>query len=80
VLADRHFHRAVATFSANQPCLDTLNHVWDRTILAIVHSVAGSERVALASHEHRGLLAAIAAGDEDEASAVARRHVLAAIP
>jgi DNA-binding GntR family transcriptional regulator len=79
VLADRHFHRAIAALGANQPCRDALNHVWDRLVLATVHAVAGSEQLAVVDREHRELLGAIAAGDEDEASALARRHVLAAL-
>jgi DNA-binding GntR family transcriptional regulator len=77
ILADRHFHRAIAALGANQPCRDALDHVWDRIVMATVHSVWRSGRVAVADHEHRELLDAIAAGDEDQASAIARRHVLA---
>lgn len=69
VAADRNFHRAVAALGGNRLCRDALNHVWDRLVLA--------EHVPTGHHEHRGIAAAIVAGDEDEASAVARRHVLA---
>jgi DNA-binding GntR family transcriptional regulator len=79
VLADRHFHRAIATLGANQPCRDALNHVWDRLVIAAVHCVAGAERVALVERDHHELLGAICAGDEIEACAIARRHALAAL-
>ena len=66
--ADRNFHRAVAAAGGNRLCRDTLNHVWDRLVLA--------GHVPAVPAEHRELVAAIAAGDEEEASAVARRHVV----
>jgi DNA-binding GntR family transcriptional regulator len=79
VLADRHFHRAVGALAANGPCHEALNRVWDRIMVAASASSAPPHRAGPRDHEHRGLLAAIAAGAEDEASALARRHVLATL-
>ena len=79
VLADRHFHRAVGALAANGPCHEALNRVWDRIVVAASASSAPPRRAARRDHEHRGLLAAIVAGAEDEASALARRHVLATL-
>lgn len=70
--ADRNLHRAVAALGGNRLCRDALNHVWDRLVLA--------EHVPTGHHEHRELTAAILAGDEGEATAIARRHVLSAAP
>jgi DNA-binding GntR family transcriptional regulator len=75
VLADRAFHRAVSALGANRPAHDALNHAWDRLVLAAVH---GRWSPRGADAEHRDLLAAILAGDEEHAAAEARRHVLAA--
>jgi DNA-binding GntR family transcriptional regulator len=79
VLADRHFHRAVGALAANGPCHEALNRVWDRIVVAASASSAPARRTTPRDHEHRGLVAAIAAGAEDEASALARRHVLATL-
>jgi DNA-binding GntR family transcriptional regulator len=74
VLADAHFHRGIAALHGNQPCRDALDRVWDRIVLAAAHRV-GSARVAV--EEHREILAAVTAGDETAATALARRHALA---
>jgi DNA-binding GntR family transcriptional regulator len=79
VLADRDFHCAVAELGGNELCRETLNRIWDRIVIAAAHSVADSDRAPHRDGEHRTLLAAVVAGDEDEASAIARRHVLAAV-
>ena len=79
VLGDRHFHRAIATLGGNGPSRDALNHLWDRVVLAAAHDVPGAAPGPAAAAEHRALVEAIAAADEDEAAALARRHVLAAL-
>ena len=79
VLADRDFHRAVVDLGGNQLCRDTLNHIWDRIVIAAAHSVPGSVRLTERDGDHRELLAAIVAGDDLAASAIARRHALAAV-
>jgi DNA-binding FadR family transcriptional regulator len=79
LLADRNLHRAIVALGGNQPCRDALNHVWDRLLVASAHGALPVHEGAAADREHRELLAAVAAGDEGEASAVARRHALAAL-
>jgi DNA-binding GntR family transcriptional regulator len=74
VMADRNFHRAVDALGANRPGQRALAAIWDRLILARVHRIAGAPR---ASAEHGPLLDAIAAGDDERAEEIARRHVLA---
>ncbi len=75
LLADRHLHRAIAALGAGRPCRDALDHVWDRLFIATANSVVAPEAVPVSGHEHFALLAAIGSGDEDDASAIARRHV-----
>lgn len=77
VFADRSFHRAVDALAANRPCHDALDRLWDRIIVAAVQSGARPEGSGLVVREHHELLVAIAAGDEEGAPVVARRHVLA---
>ncbi len=79
LLADRHFHRAVTALGAGRPCRDALDHAWDRLFVATANSVVAPEAIAVLGHEHVALLAAIQAGDEDDASQIARRHVLRAL-
>ncbi len=79
VLADRTFHRAVDALAGNGPSHEALSRIWDRIVVATAQRAPHPLRAAAAGHEHRGLLAAIAAGDGEEASALARRHVLAAL-
>jgi DNA-binding GntR family transcriptional regulator len=79
VLADRAFHRAVAALAGNAACREALDRVWDRLVVASLGSVVAQPRAGVADREHRELLAAVAAGDAEQASAVARRHVLAAL-
>ena len=67
LVADRHFHRAIAALSGNQPLRDALNHVWDRLV------IAGRETGS--PEEHRELAAAIASGDEDRAAGEMHRHL-----
>jgi len=74
VLADAHFHRAIAALHANQPCRDALDRVWDRIVLAAAHRVSAT-RAGTAGH--RQILAAVTAGDQATASALARDHALA---
>lgn len=71
--ADRQVHRALAALGANRLCQDALRPVWDRIVLAGAHGLAAARP----APGHRELLAAIAAGDEEEASTLARRHALA---
>ena len=82
LVADRHLHRAVDALAGNEPCHDALTRIWDRLLVAgaQVPAAFGPARGASADREHRELLAAIAAGDEAEAAATARRHVLAELP
>jgi DNA-binding FadR family transcriptional regulator len=75
-MADRNFHRAVDALGANRPAQRALAAIWDRLILAEVHRIAGTPP---ANADHEPLLDAIAAGDEAEAAAAARRHVLAGV-
>ena len=77
ILADRHFHRALAALGANRLARDTLEHVWDRLVLASAHAVPGARRIAQAGADHGRLVAAILDGDEEEAARVARSHALA---
>lgn len=77
VIADRNFHRAVVVLASNDPCHDALDRLWDRIIVAAPHSPARPR--ALVDREHRELLSAIAAGDAEGATAIARRHVLATL-
>ncbi len=79
LVADRTFHRAVDALAANVPCREALTRLWDRIIVATLEYGAPPQHAGRVDREHRGLLAAIAAGDPDEASAVARRHVLASL-
>lgn len=79
VLADRNFHRAVGALAANGACRDALDRIWDQIVVARSQSVARQQRVELVDGEHRDLLDAIATGDQDEASTLARRHVLATL-
>lgn len=76
VLADRTLHLAVAALSDNRVCHAALDHLWDRIVIANLRCAAWPPRSAQAG-EHRLLVAAVAGGDEDGASAIARRHVLA---
>jgi DNA-binding GntR family transcriptional regulator len=76
VLADAHFHRAVARLHGNEPCRDALGRLWDRIVLAAAH-LAGDGGAD--PREHREIVAAIADGDEAAAAAVAERHALAAV-
>jgi DNA-binding GntR family transcriptional regulator len=78
VLTDRHFHRALDALAANEPCHDALVRIWDRIVVATLQTAAGARPPASADQDHRELLAAITAGDAGEASAIARRHALAA--
>lgn len=73
--ADRRFHRAVDVLSGNRACQDALDRLWDRLVVATLRAPAGH-----ADADHRELVAAIAAGDAEEASAIARRHVLTTTP
>lgn len=76
VLADAHFHRAVAGLHGNGPCRDALGRAWDRIVLAAAHRVGGT---APDPAEHREILAAIHDGDESAAAALAERDALAAV-
>jgi DNA-binding GntR family transcriptional regulator len=75
VLADRNFHRALDALAANDPCHDALVRIWDRIVVATLQTA--TRPPAAAGRDHRRLLGALAAGDADEASAIARRHALA---
>jgi DNA-binding GntR family transcriptional regulator len=79
LVADRHFHRAVAVLGGNQPSRDALNRVWDRMAMAAANGVPGAQRLTAAEGDHHELVAAIAAGDDAAASAIAARHALAAL-
>ncbi len=76
VLADRTFHRALDALAANGPCREALTRIWDRIVVAALQPEAPPHRAARPDDGHRTLLAAVAAGDEHEAAAVARRHAL----
>jgi DNA-binding GntR family transcriptional regulator len=69
VVADRHFHRAVDALGGNHQAREALNRVWDRIVLATIHAGDGFD-----GPGHGELLAAILAGDAEEAAARARRH------
>jgi DNA-binding GntR family transcriptional regulator len=75
LLADRAFHRALDALAANRPAHHALARLWDRLLVAAPDLPVTAQ----AAREHHELLAAIAAGDEDEATALARRHVLATL-
>ncbi len=77
--ADRHVHRAVTALGGCSPCSGPLEHVWDRIVMATADGVAEPARIIAAGRDHDALLAAIAAGDAEDASAIARRHALAAL-
>lgn len=79
VLADRTFHRALDALAANGPCREALTRIWDRLVVAAAQPDVPPRRAGAGRDDHRALLAAIAAGDEHEASAMARRHVLATL-
>jgi DNA-binding GntR family transcriptional regulator len=79
VLADRNLHRALDALAGNDPCHDALLRIWDRIVVATLQSAASARPPASADREHRRLLAALAAGDASEASAIARHHALAAL-
>jgi DNA-binding GntR family transcriptional regulator len=72
LLADRAFHRGIDALAGNALCRDALNRVWDRLLVAAAPVAGGPPE------DHREILAAIVAGDAQEASALARRHVVAA--
>jgi DNA-binding GntR family transcriptional regulator len=78
-LADRTFHRAVDALAANGPCREALTRLWDRILVAAAQPAGGPAHRGGADQDHRGLLAAIAAGDGEAASSLARRHVLATV-
>jgi len=78
VLADAHFHRGIAALHGNDPCRDALSRVWDRIVLASAH-LTGTSRLTAGAGEHREIVAAVARGDEAEATALARRHALAVV-
>jgi DNA-binding GntR family transcriptional regulator len=77
-LADRTFHRAVDALAANGPCREALTRLWDRILVAAAQP-GGAPAHRGAGRDHHGLLTAIAAGDDEAASALARRHVLATL-
>lgn len=79
LLADRHLHRSLAGLSRNSACEEALTRVWDRIFVAAVHDVPGSAAIAARPSAHRPLLSAIASGEAEAASALAREHVLAAL-
>ena len=79
ILADRHFHRALAALGANRLCRDTLEHVWDRLVLASAHAVPAARRIAQPGPDHPDLVAAILDGDAGETAGIARRHALAPV-
>jgi DNA-binding GntR family transcriptional regulator len=78
-LADRTFHRAVDALAANGPCREALTRLWDRILVAAAQPDGGPAPRGGADHDHRGLLGPSPAGDGEAASALARRHVLAAV-
>lgn len=77
LFADRTFHLAVSALAGNRPCHATLDHLWDRILVARLQSRPSHPRPASASRDHHELIASIAGGDGDEASETARRHALA---
>ena len=79
VLADRNFHRALDALAANEPCHDALVRIWDRIVVATLQTATSARPPASADRDHRQLLAALAAGDVNDASAIARRHATAAL-
>ena len=77
VLADRNLHLALDAVAANEPCHGALVRIWDRIVVATLQTAARARPSASADRDHRQILAALAAGDANEASTHARRHVLA---
>ena len=74
VFADRTLHLALDGLAANRPGHVALDHLWDRVVVGSIRWRPPSS--ALATRDHRALLAAIAEGDAEEAAALARRHAL----
>ena len=78
MLADAHFHRAIAALHGNDPCRDALDRVWDRIVLASAH-LSAPPRPPAAARAPRDPRRRRPAGDEAAATALAHRHALAAV-
>ena len=76
VIADRNFHRAVDSLGANATAQRALAAIWDRLVLAEVHGIWSAPPV---TAPHGPLLAAVAAGNDNEAAELAREHVSAGL-
>lgn len=77
VFADRTLHLSLAALADNGPAYVSLDHLWDRIVVAQLQSAAWRSPGGSAEREHHELVAAIFDGDDDEATAVARDHALA---
>jgi DNA-binding GntR family transcriptional regulator len=73
---NRAFHRRIAVLAANTMALAVLDRVWDQILVSTRASLGPPARADQVAREHRELLDAIETGDEDGATAAARRHVL----
>lgn len=69
------FHEAIYRAAHNRFLLDVLQGLHDSVALLGRTTFAAPGRIAEALAEHRAIVAAIAANDEDQAEQLARRHV-----
>lgn len=76
VESNRGFHRMIATMAANPLVLGALDRLWDRVIISTRLSLTPRERPLEVAQEHERLIVAIETGRPEEASAIARAHVL----
>ena len=73
--ADREFHLSLLAEGGNRRLVDTVARLRDQTRLFSLPALAGTDRLVAAAAEHRPLLAAVLAHDQDRAEELTRRHL-----
>lgn len=77
--SDRDFHRTLLRLAASPALAEAADSVTARISLARSRSASQPARARAALAEHRDILAALVAGDADEAARLVRVHLLASL-
>ena len=77
VQRNRAFHQAIDALADSPVSAAAVDRLWDRILISTRHALELRERASLVSQEHRDLLAALRAGDQARAGAIARSHARA---
>jgi DNA-binding GntR family transcriptional regulator len=75
VYRDEAFHHRLASASGNDVAADILRDVGDRIRILRIHDFTSGERIGATIAEHLEILAAILAGDADDAAGYMRAHI-----